>query len=46
MKCKNCAYHWSDCDTDGKPIGLPYCHYQWDDGCAPCEIDDHETIDD
>ncbi len=47
MKCKDCSYCWADCDHEGTPIGRPYCHYHYDDGCAPCEIDDdYETIDD
>ena len=46
MKCKECCYFWSDCDKNGKPIGHPYCHYQYDDGYAPCEVDDdYETED-
>jgi len=46
MKCKDCAYCWADCNEKGDPIGHPYCHYQYDDGCAPCEIDDeYETPD-
>lgn len=46
MECKNCAYYWSDlCDKNGKPIGNPYCHYQWNDGYAPCEVDDYDTPD-
>lgn len=40
MKCKDCPYFWSDCDDQGKPIDHPYCHYHWDDGCAPCEVTD------
>lgn len=39
MKCKDCPYFWSDCDEKGNPIDRPYCHYQWDDGYAPCEVD-------
>ena len=47
MKCKDCAYFWSDCDDNGNPIGNPYCHYQWNDGYAPCETEDeYETVDD
>lgn len=46
LKCKDCPYHWADCNDKGEPIGAPYCHYQWDDGYAPCETDDYETIDD
>jgi len=46
MKCKDCPYFWADCDDKGTPIDRPCCHYQWDDGCAPCEVDDdYETED-
>lgn len=43
MKCKDCPYCWSDLDEDGKPISHPYCHYQHDDGYAPCEVDDGDN---
>lgn len=47
MKCTDCAYYWSDCDDNGEPIDNPYCHYQYNDGYAPCEVDDdYETEDD
>lgn len=47
IKCKDCLYYWADCDDKGEPIERPRCHYQWDDGYAPCELDDeYETIDD
>ena len=45
MKCKDCPYYWSDTDDKGTPINLPYCHYQWNDGYAPCEVDDTEYED-
>lgn len=47
MKCTECAYYWAECDDRGNPIERPCCHYQWNDGYAPCEVDDvYETIDD
>ena len=46
MKCKDCPYYWAECDDRGNPIGHPNCHYQWNDGYAPCEVDDYETEDD
>ena len=46
MKCENCAYHYADCDNNGKPISNACCHYHYNDGCAPCEVDDvYETPD-
>ena len=42
MKCKDCAYYWAECDDRGNSVDRPYCHYQWNDGYAPCEIDDYE----
>lgn len=42
MKCKNCCYWWAEVDMDGKPISQEFCHYSWDDGYAPCEIDERE----
>ena len=45
MKCTECPYFWCECDEDGTPIGHPYCHYQWDDGYAPCEGEDEEGED-
>ena len=37
IKCANCSYYWADFDDE-----IPYCHYQYDDGYAPCEIEDKE----
>lgn len=42
MKCIDCPYHWADCDDNGVPVNNAYCHYQYDDGYAPCEVDDYE----
>lgn len=37
IKCIDCPYYWWD------ELGEPsYCHYQYDDGYAPCEIEDKE----
>ena len=36
MDCRDCPYYWSDDDND--LINFEHCHYQWNDGCAPCEI--------
>ena len=40
LKCKDCPYYWAD--NDPTVADLPYCHYQYDDGYAPCEIEDRE----
>lgn len=45
MKCADCPYFWADTDEEGRPIDRPYCHYQWNDGYAPCEIEDEESED-
>lgn len=47
MKCKDCPYswingHWED-DESGIPEFIsdesyPSCHYEWNDGQAPCEV--------
>lgn len=37
MKCIDCCYHWQERDED-----YPCCHYHWDDGCAPCELEERE----
>ena len=41
MKCKDCPYYWR---AEGERFAQ--CHYGYDDGCAPCEIeDDYEPED-
>lgn len=35
MTCKDCPYYWQDDDDS-----IAICHYQWDDGDAPCERSD------
>ena len=37
MKCIDCPYHWKDENDD-----FPCCHYGWNDGYAPCEVDEAE----
>ena len=37
MKCADCPYHWQDKGED-----FPCCHYRWNDGYAPCEVEDEE----
>ena len=41
MKCKDCPYCWKS-ESDRWET----CHYGYDDGCAPCEIEDDCTPDD
>lgn len=39
MKCSdNCGYWWADGDDR-----FPSCHYPYNDGYAPCEVDDEES---
>lgn len=40
MKCVDCCYWWAECDENGRPIERECCHYRYDDGYAPCEVDD------
>ena len=37
IKCADCPYYWADADGE-----IPYCHYQYNDGYAPCEIEERE----
>lgn len=37
MKCVDCPYHWKEDWED-----YPSCHYRWNDGYAPCEVDDND----
>ena len=37
MKCKDCAYYWKD---EGEKF--PTCKYRYDDGYAPCEVEEIE----
>ena len=39
-----CGYWWADCDEDGEPISLPYCHYDGPDEWAPCAQDDYYRV--
>lgn len=46
LRCIDCLYFYADCDEQGNAYGSPYCHYGYDDGCAPCEVDDaYVTLD-
>lgn len=40
MKCIDCGYYYPNVDKDGEPISFQNCHYIWDDGYAPCEVDE------
>ena len=40
-RCFNCGYMYPDCDEDGTPISLEYCHYEGPAEWAPCEQDDY-----
>ena len=42
MKCKDCLYFYANTDDRGNPIENPHCQYYYNDGYAPCEIDDME----
>jgi hypothetical protein len=35
MKCADCPYYWIEEGDD-----LSHCHYRWNDGYAPCEVED------
>lgn len=37
MKCSDCPYCWKDADDR-----YPHCHYSYNDGYAPCEIEEQE----
>ena len=37
IACNICSYYYKDENDES-----PRCHYEWDDRCAPCEIDDFE----
>ena len=37
ITCNSCPYYYRDSDVE-----VLRCHYVWEDGCAPCEIDDFE----
>ena len=43
--CSDCCYCWADVDDEGRPVSREYCHYPYDDGYAPCEIDDRDHPD-
>lgn len=37
ITCYDCPYYYRDSDVE-----VLRCHYELEDGCAPCEIDDFE----
>ena len=39
MKCVDCGYWWADEEEN------PSCHYRYNDGYAPCEVEDKERED-
>lgn len=41
-RCDRCGYYWADCDENGTPISLEYCHYVGPDDWAPCAQDDYD----
>ena len=40
MKCNECPYFWIEEYPWGDEPGQ--CMYRWNDGYAPCEVDDRE----
>lgn len=42
IHCADCPYYYNDLD-DGE---ICYCHYTWDDGYAPCEVEDEPDLED
>lgn len=46
MKCKYCTYYWNDADYDEDADNWARCHFDWNDGEAPCEIDEEVDEDD
>ena len=43
MRCKDCEYWYADFDEEpGTRYRWPYCHYPYDDDCAPCSYDDRD----
>ena len=41
MKCKECLYYWQDANDK-----FPHCQYDYDDGYAPCEVEETEYRED
>lgn len=41
MQCIHCPYYWNDSKEE-----IPCCHYRWNDGYAPCEVDEPEETED
>lgn len=42
MKCKDCPYFWADENPYADTDCAPTCHYMYNDGYAPCEVDEKE----
>jgi len=40
--CFNCGYMYADCDEEGNPITLEYCHYEGPADWAPCAQDEYD----
>lgn len=38
LKCTDCPYFWKE---ENESHGG--CHYQWNDGYAPCEVEEREA---
>ena len=41
-QCFNCGYMWADLDSEGRPIGNAYCHYDGPPEWVPCAVDEYE----
>lgn len=41
MKCTDCSYFYPDRNDKGYEISEPHCQYPYDDGYAPCEIEEN-----
>lgn len=42
MECEYCPYFWNDADYDEREENWTRCHYDQNDGYAPCEINESE----
>ncbi len=41
-RCEQCGYCYADCDENGVPISLEYCHFEGPDEWAPCAASEYE----
>lgn len=39
ISCSECPYYRNDHDFDDDALDLTSCHYRWNDGQAPCEVE-------